>query len=117
DAAVMDHCTRARQQRLIRHVVERDDSFGKRARQVALVTDEQHGATPQTLRCSNAFLIKITRDPHRRRTQREDDRWRAIIQEVLELDWNLDVVIAVVKTEARDLGLRRPVWLSLAKQF
>src|SRR5215213_4072079 len=103
DAAVMDHRTCARQQRLIRNVIERNDPFGKRAWQVALVTDEQHGAAAETLCCSNAFLIKITRDPHRRRTEREDDRWRAIVQKVFELHG--------------DLGLRRPVWLSLAKQF
>ncbi len=113
----MDHRTRARQQSLIRHVIERDDSFGQGAWQVALVTDEQHGSAPETFRRANAFLIKITRDPHRGRPQRENDRWCAIVQKVFELDRNLDVVIAVVEAESRDLGLGRPVWLSLAKQF
>src|SRR5215211_3172099 len=113
----MDHDACTRQQRLIRHVVQRDYSFRKRWRQISFIADKQHRATSDASRGVDTLAEEIARHPNRGRAQRKHDRRCAIVQKLNEFVRDLCFTIAVVETKSGDFGLRWPVRLRLREYF
>src|SRR4026208_103224 len=98
----MNYDTRAGQQRLVRRVVDRNHAVRQRRRTVTIGTDQQHRSLAQTPRRFNTLAKEITRNPNRRRSEREDDRRWTGIQKLREFGGHGRLMATVVKTEARD---------------
>src|SRR5437868_13536515 len=114
---MMDHYTRARQQRLVRNVVNCDNSFRQRTRQVTFVADKQHRTTPDTLRRLDALAKEVTRHPHCGRAKRKNERRWSIVKKSDQLVRHLRLAVAIVETKSGDLCLRRPVRLLFGEHF